>query len=118
MRNALLETGLSPSLADWLLMNLIHTDDGYRWRFDRFALDRLHKRVNAADLWPAVEAEDAPRLRCIRGADSTYVTDEDLRRMEAAGCPVDTLQDAGHFVHVDQLEALVAALATRPPGWT
>lgn len=107
MRAWLVSRGLSEGLADWLVMNLISTPEGaVRWRFDRQALAELHGRANATDLWEAVERPGA-RVRCIRGGRSRYVTDADAARMEAAGCPVAMLPEAGHFVHVDAPQALL-----------
>lgn len=107
MRAELTGHGLSEGLSDWLLMNLVPAaDGGVQWRFDRHALERLHRKTNSVDLWPAVERPGA-RVRCIRGGRAPYVTDADAARMEAAGCPVATLPDAGHFVHVDAPQALL-----------
>ena len=47
----------------------------------------------------------------VRAGRSTYLTDDDERRFSAAGATVHTLQYAGHFVHVDALEELVALLS-------
>lgn len=107
MRAELTGHGLSEGLSDWLLMNLVPAPDGgVQWRFDRHALERLHRKTNSVDLWPAVERPGA-RVRCIRGGRAQYVTDADAARLEAAGCPVATLPDAGHFVHVDAPQALL-----------
>jgi esterase len=107
MRAGLTSQGLSEALADWLVMNLVSTPEGHvRWRFDRQALSALHQQVNGTDLWAAVERPGA-KVRCIRGGRSRYVTDADAARMEAAGCPVETLPEAGHFVHVDAPQALL-----------
>lgn len=107
MRAELTSRGLSAGLADWLVMNLTSTPEGgVRWRFDRRALSELHGRVNRTDLWAAVERPGA-RVRCIRGGRARYVTDADVARLEAAGCPVATLPDSGHFVHVDAPQALL-----------
>jgi len=114
MRADLLGRGLSPGIADWLLMNLqpLPEGGGVGWRFDREALARLHARANSQDLWSVLErsAPGRPHVRCIRGARSSYVSDADVRRLEAAGVKVATLPEAGHFVHVDAPEALLAWL--------
>lgn len=114
MRAVLMERGLSAPLTDWLLMNLVAdpAGGGVRWRFDREALARLHARVNSQDLWHLVERPSPPRpaMGCIRGGRAAYVTEADLRRLEAAGVAVATLPEAGHFVHVDAQDALLAWL--------
>jgi len=110
LRGFLVDGGLSPGAADWLAMNVRLEDGRARWTFDRQALDRLQARISADDLWGVVEARPVP-MRAIRGGRSGYVRDEDVRRFEAAGVPVDTLPDAGHDVHVEALEALVERLA-------
>lgn len=94
--------GLAPALADWLLLNLVHDGDRLTWRIDRRALAALYPRINADDLWAAVEGPRAYGVHAVRGAQSTYVSEADRRRLEAAGCGVDTVEGAGHFLHVDR----------------
>ena len=94
--------GLSSSLTDWLLLNLTRDGDRLRWRIDRQALAALYPRINAEDLWPAVEARGAGGVHVLRGSLSSYVSDADCRRLEATGARVDTIDGAGHFLHVDR----------------
>lgn len=108
-RAALNAEGLSRPMVDWLLTNLIAKDGGFGWRVDRQALLDLRPAHNAVDLWSIVERY-GPRVRCIRGARSPYVPDEDAARMEQLGCRVQTIADAGHFLHVDALPELVTLL--------
>lgn len=94
--------GLAPALTDWLLLNLEREGDALRWRIDRRALAALYPRINAEDLWPAVESRRQYGVHAVRGALSAYVSDADCRRFEAAGARVDTIEGAGHFLHVDR----------------
>jgi pimeloyl-ACP methyl ester carboxylesterase len=114
-RAVLTTAGLTPALADWLLLNLETTGAEVRWRVDRRALAALHARITGEDLWSVVEGPRAWTLRCVRGGASPYVSDADARRLEAAGCPVTTIEGAGHFLHAERprevVEAVVAALA-------
>jgi len=112
MRRFLLGRGIKPGVTEWLLMNLVHTEQGYVWRIDREALARLHERVLSEDLWPAVEARHVP-MRCVRGELSPYVADADAVRLERAGCPVATLAGSGHFVHVDAPDRLLDLVTGR-----
>jgi pimeloyl-ACP methyl ester carboxylesterase len=111
-RAALIAEGLAPALADWLLLNGEARDTVYGWRIDRRALAALHARIASEDLWPAIESPRRPgRIRCIRGGDSRFVTDEDVARLQAAGCPVITIPNAGHFLHAEQPRLVADAVA-------
>lgn len=116
MREALMATGLSKPLADWLVMNLMRLpgSEVMGWQLDREGLHELHARVNAEDLWDVV-GKPGLALRCIRGSRSRYVSEADVQRLEASGCPVSTLE-AGHYVHVDALEPLVRLLVEAEMG--
>lgn len=106
--------GLADEVTDWLLLNLTRDGDLVRWRIDRAALAALHGRIGDEDLWPAVEGPRPYSLHCVRGALSPYVDEGTARRLAAAGCPVDTIPGAGHFLHVEQpvptLERVLAGL--------
>ena len=110
LRQHLIDAGLSPGIADWLVMNVRVEDGRARWAFDREALSRLQETTSAEDLWDVVE-QHRTAVRCIRGGSSLYVTDADVSRLEAAGCPVETLPGAGHELHVEALDALLGGLA-------
>ena len=110
MRAALARFGLSAAVVEWMLTNLRAGGEGYVWRIDARALHDALPRVQSQDLWPVVEAAKVP-IHAVRGGRSPYVDDDDVRRMTACGVRVDTLADAGHYVHVDAPAALVALLA-------
>lgn len=117
MREFLEAGGLSRALADWLLMNLEPAPGGgVRWRIDRAGMAAGHGRVAAEDLWDLVEDGRAPVALCVRGGASDYVSDAEAARLEAAGARVVTLPGAGHFVHAEALDPLVAALLEPTPA--
>jgi pimeloyl-ACP methyl ester carboxylesterase len=109
LRTFLVDQGLSVATADWALMNVVCEASGCRWRIDREALARLHPRINQDDLWEVISGADVPVL-CIRGGRSRYVSDADADRLVSSGCVVETLPDAGHDVHVDAPDAVIARL--------
>lgn len=96
------QAGMAPALTDWLLMNLERAGEGLHWRIDRVALAALLPRIGADDLWPAVEGVRDYSVHAVRGGRSPYVPDDDARRLAAAGARVDTVDGAGHFLHVDR----------------
>src|SRR5262245_19683418 len=105
-RKLLVDGGLAPAVADWVLMNVDCDAGPCRWRIDRPALAALEERVNSADLWPVVEARPVA-LRCIRGARSPYVSDEDAARLLPACVPVHTIPGAWHDLHIEAPEAVL-----------
>jgi pimeloyl-ACP methyl ester carboxylesterase len=109
-RADLVGAGLGAPLADWLLLNLEPAGGELRWKVDRPALAALHARIAGEDLWPAVEGPRAYAVRCVRGGASGYVSDGDARRLQAAGCPVTTIEGAGHFLHAERPEAVADAV--------
>lgn len=108
--------GLDETLVDWLLLNLRHEGDAYRWRVDRRALVALRARTAGEDLWRAVEGPRPWRARCVRGERSGYVDAREAGRLGAAGCPVETVPDAGHFLHVERPAAVLDALTRHFTG--
>lgn len=110
-RSHLREAGLAPEIVEWLLLNLVAGDGGYRWGVDRATLAALRERTGREDLWAAIEGQRPYAVHCVRGAASPYVSDEDARRLEKAGCPVETIDDAGHFLHVERPASVLAAIA-------
>ena len=111
MAAPLLAKGYSRAMVDWLLMNLIRDDEGYRWRIDREALHALHIRSATIDFWPEV-AQAPERTMQVHGSDSHYVPPTDIERFEKLGVRVETIVGAGHFLHVDQPDE-IAAIITR-----
>ena len=110
MRAALARFGLAAGVVEWMLTNLRSGGEGYVWRIDARALHDALPRVQSQDLWPVVEGAKIP-IRAVRGGRSPYVDEDDARRLTACGVRVDTLPDAGHYVHVDAPAALVDLLA-------
>lgn len=111
MRAFLEAEGLSRPLADWLLMNMISEGTrGVRWRIDRRALAAGHQRWSPEDLWDTIETPQCRVTRCLRGGKSPFVSEWDRVRLEAAGVEVVTLPEAGHFLHVEDLQGVLEVL--------
>lgn len=114
-RQFLLDRGLRPAIVEWVLTNLVSADGGYRWRIDRRALADFRKPMSLSNLWPVLEKLDVP-VHCIRGGDSRYVSDSTAELYRQAGVSVDTIDGAGHFIHIDKPRELLEILKTLVPG--
>jgi esterase len=129
---ATLETeGLSKDLASWLAMNLVPTTgDGteakpvsaarretFELRLDLDAIDALLQDYFVQDFWPLLE-QPPGRVRyklIIGGASNVYNADDYLRSERAIGprLSMRVLPGASHFVHVDDPNGVIEALAER-----
>jgi pimeloyl-ACP methyl ester carboxylesterase len=115
--------GLSMPLAQWMTTNVVPRVEGptaeglsLRWRFEVPAVRRMLADFGALDLWPALLAHRAPpQVHMVRGGRSDRWRAEELQRLAqavAAGVVVDTvLERAGHWVHTDDPEGLLAIVA-------
>ncbi|MCB9779350.1 MAG: alpha/beta hydrolase [Alphaproteobacteria bacterium] len=103
--------GFSADLAHWMTTNLRRDADGYVWRFDLDAAREMIADYFAQDLWDVVEdPADGLRVDVVRAERSDRWSDAELARF--AALPDDgpsrlhLLADSGHWVHVDQPDAL------------
>lgn len=98
-------------IRQFLLQNLVRTDSGYAWRVNLDALRRHMPELVAfpAD-WPH-PAYTGPAC-FLAGADSDYLQPgyhPAIRRLFPAA-RIQTIQGAGHWVHADQPDAVLAAV--------
>ena len=84
-----------------------------QWRIDRQRLREFYDNSISTNQWPVVE-EHAQSLRVIRGGKSNYVDSQAQARLTALGVQVDTVEEAGHFVHAQQLNQLLEMLGAWP----
>jgi pimeloyl-ACP methyl ester carboxylesterase len=113
----LVEQGLSRGLASWMTTNLERRDDHYHWTFDLERIETLLSDYERRDLWPELEkrsntavglhfvvAERSERLDAeIRGR---------LQRLASEGrLAYHLLEDAGHWLHVDNPSGLLRIMA-------
>jgi esterase len=105
--------GFSLALAQWMTTNLRSTGDGLRWRFDLDVISALLQDYAVTDAWtylndPARQA----RIDVVRAERSERWSPEELARFAAAPDDVHLhlLPDAGHWVHVDNPEGLLAMI--------
>jgi len=111
------DQGFSKALIDWLAMNVRRADDGYRLRLDLKVIRALIEDYYERDLWPAIldRRGGAPEVHVVLGGRSESVPEPDVARYHdlARGGAVrlHVLPNAGHWLHADDPEGLLGALA-------
>ena len=111
--DALTEAVPSQTVRGFLLQNLRHVGDGWRWQPN---LEVLGEELAEVTGWPADElADEAPYdgpVLWVTGGDSDYVTDEQAAEMER-WFPTTrrvTIKGAGHWVHSQRPEVFIEVL--------
>ena len=115
----IVEAGYERDLGQWLAMNLERTGDEYELRLDLAAIRALLGDYFARDLWSVFE--DPPgtmHAHLVIGRRSSVLDENDRARARRAAdangrVHVHTI-DAGHWVHVEAPDALIALLTTPP----
>jgi esterase len=113
---AMTGAGFSRALADWLAMNLEPADGAYRLRLDLDAVGDLLADYYRRDLWSALESGPGA-LHLVVARRSRALDDADRRRAAALPIALHTI-DAGHWLHMEAPDALIALLSaglTAPP---
>jgi pimeloyl-ACP methyl ester carboxylesterase len=116
---AVTEEGQPEAIARWLAMNLRRTDDGRRsFGPDLTAIRELIEDYSRTDCWDVVKS---PPRNCtidfVVGGRSSAWSAEDRERLGSVSevtpqVRMHVIADAGHWVHVDSADALVALLTT------
>ncbi|MDH3655658.1 MAG: alpha/beta fold hydrolase [Myxococcales bacterium] len=117
---ALIDAGQPKGIAQWLAMNLRRTDDGAR-RFgpELSVIRELIEDYARTDCWDIVETPPPGcSLGLVIGAESTAFSPADRERAERIAkrnpqVAVHLVEGAGHWVHVDAPDALLALLNWR-----
>ncbi len=118
---ALMAEGLKEGVARWLAMSLRREGGGFRYPVDLDAIDALLASYFAADLWPVLERTEARAHLVVATRSEVFGPDDRRRARELAARRSNVLVhelDAGHWVHVDAPEALLALLSEGAKGVT
>jgi esterase len=99
--------GLSQPIAQWMTTN-VAADGG--WKFDLDVVEPLLADFAQLDGWPLASSARG-RLHVVRGARSDRWSKDELLRLEASALDHHVVDDAGHWVHTEQPEALLRIIA-------
>lgn len=114
------EVGLSNGVAQWMATNLKRKGERYEWTFDLDGIEALMRDYFRVDLWQYLEtARDEPAVELVVAEQSDRWTAE--MRKRAAALPPETrvryhlLPDSGHWVQVDNPDALLELMSAHLP---
>jgi len=117
VRSYLTNRGLSEGIVAWLLTSLRRTPSGWRWTYDLDGVDEMMRDYWQTDLWPWLEArKESLKIDMVRAARSEIWSAEIVARIlqlpASSAVRFHTLEDAGHWLHVDNPEGLLDLLTT------
>lgn len=113
---AMLQQGLSSGLANWMSTNVRRQGDQYAWSLSLEPIEELLVDYFTQDMWPLLEnVRTTPKIHLVIAQHSDRWTAE-LRRRAAdlgpeTGVVVHHLDDAGHWLHVDNPDGLFTMMA-------
>jgi len=111
LRDVLRQRGIAESTVAWLLTSAREDADGWRFVYDLDGVAEMMASFDHTDLWPEIEQAPMP-IHLVRGSRSSVWTEEDLRRLDSlprGGVDVQVI-DAGHWLHVERPEEVLALL--------
>ena len=114
--DAVVAAGHPKNTAVWLAMNLKRADGGRRtFDLDLEAIGQLLKDYAVIDCWPVVTDHPDTRFLFVVGANSSVVSSDVRQTMttlaaERPNVAVEVVPDAGHWVHAEAPDVLVALL--------
>jgi pimeloyl-ACP methyl ester carboxylesterase len=113
--------GLPERIATWMTTNLRLKGGHYEWLLNFDIVQQLLDDYGRLDCWPFItRASNTPHIHWVIGEQSDRIDAELRARGHAAAqhnplLDVHLLPDAGHWVHVDNPEGLVAMLDRHLP---
>ena len=111
--------GFSLGIAQWMTTNLkrvsteLHPEGGFEWRFDLEGIKALIADYWRVDGWSLLSHLDPElKVHLLRAERGLRWTAEDEERLSSDFPQIEAplLRDSGHWVHIEQLEALIKVL--------
>jgi pimeloyl-ACP methyl ester carboxylesterase len=115
--SAIVQGGYSPGVAQWMATNL-QRGDGFTWKLDFDAMERLLHDFFTTDLWHVVE-QPAPahEFHFVKASESSAISEQAAQRLESAGSSVYVhRRTGGHWIHAESPEVITALLVEHLPA--
>lgn len=106
----LVDAGFSEGLSRWMTTNLMSSDSGFVWRFHLDGIEEMIVDYFAKDLWHLVELPQFSEIFVLRAMKSDRWTNQLVDRLKDSLANYVELEDAGHWVHVDNPDGLLSLL--------
>lgn len=106
--------GFNRAVAAWMTTNLKRTEAGFVWRFDLDVVSALLEDYTRTSMWPFLEDPNRSiHVHFLLAARSEWWQGPvEARLMDLDRSFTHVLEDAGHWVHMDDPDGVLAALAT------
>lgn len=110
--SALSDRGFSLAIAAWMTTNVRPGEGGFVWRFDLDGIEAMLHAYAETDAWPWLESPARrARVDVVRAGRSERWSPAELARFAAPNLHLHVLENAGHWVHVDDPDGLHRLLA-------
>ena len=116
--NALVSGGYALGVAQWMATNLTRDNEGFVWKLDFEAMERLLLNFFTTDLWQVVESpSDAHDIHFLKASESSAISDAAVTRIEAASGSHVHLhhRSGGHWIHAEAPQVVAELLITHLP---
>ncbi|HXG88523.1 MAG TPA: alpha/beta hydrolase [Vicinamibacterales bacterium] len=116
--SAIVAGGYPVGVAQWMSTNLSREGDGFVWRLDFDAMERLLNDFFATDLWSVIEQAGAPHeVHVLKASESSAISPEAVVRLESAAGPSMHLyhRPGGHWIHAESPDIVTELLVAHLP---
>jgi esterase len=110
LRRPLREAGISEPVVQWLLTSAKQDETGWRWVWDLDAVESMLRSYAETDFWPWL-AQTELEVHLVRAARSDRWSAQDLAQLASLGPRAHVVENAGHWLHVDNPAGTFALLA-------
>lgn len=110
---AIVNGGYALGVAQWMATNLTRADDGFVWKLDVEAMERLLRDFFATDMWHIVESPGAGHeVHFLKASESSAISSAAVARLErVAGAQVHLHhRDGGHWIHAESPQVVAELL--------
>ena len=110
---AIVAGGFTLGVAQWMATNLAREENGFVWRLDFAAMERLLDDFFRTDLWNIVEQPGpAQEIHFLKASESSTISPNALERLAQA--PTDRVHvhhaSGGHWIHAEKPQIVVDLL--------